>query len=135
MLDSIAIATWPWGQTAVRAAAAVLADGGSALDAAIAGGQACEDDPAVRSVGYGGLADCTGRVTLDAMVMDGRTLDCGGVAGVENVRHVAALARRVMEKTPHTLLVGSGAQQFALQEGFPLESLHTPESIAVWEKR
>ena len=130
MADTIAIATWTWGQTAVRAAAALLADGASALDAAIAGGQACEDDPAVRSVGYGGLANCFGTVSLDAMVMDGRTLNCGGVAGVENVRHVAALARRVMEKTPHTLLVGAGAQLFALQEGFPLESLHTPESVA-----
>jgi isoaspartyl peptidase/L-asparaginase-like protein (Ntn-hydrolase superfamily) len=120
---------------AVRAAAVLLADGATALDAAIAGGQACEDDPAVRSVGYGGLADSAGKVTLDAMVMDGRTLDCGGVAGVENVRHVAALARLVMEKTPHTLLVGVGAQQFALQHGFPLETLHTPESVAAWEKR
>src|SRR5215207_458586 len=101
MPDYIAIATWPWGQTAVCAAAEILAAGGPALDAAIAGGQACEDDPAVRSVGYGGLADGSGTVTLDAMVMDGRTLACGGVAGVENVRHVAAVARRVMETTPH----------------------------------
>jgi N4-(beta-N-acetylglucosaminyl)-L-asparaginase len=135
MPDYIAISTWPWGQTAVRAAAALLAAGAAALDAAIAGGQACEDDPAVRSVGYGGLPNSVGTVSLDAMVMEGRTLNCGGVAGVENVRHVAALARRVMEKTPHTLLVGTGAQQFALQEGFALESLHTPESVAAWEKR
>src|SRR5262245_40012415 len=66
--------------------------------------------------------------------MDGKTLACGGVAGVENVRHVAALARRVMEKTPHVLLVGEGARLFALRQGFPLESLHTPESVAEWEK-
>jgi N4-(beta-N-acetylglucosaminyl)-L-asparaginase len=135
MAEYTAIATWTWGPTAVRAAAALLDQGRPALDAAIAGGQACEDDPAVRSVGYGGLGNSVGAVTLDAMVMNGRTLDCGGVAGVENVRHVAALARRVMEKTPHTLLVGQGAQQFALQQGFPLESLLTPESVAVWEKR
>ena len=67
--------------------------------------------------------------------MDGQTLACGGVAGLENIRHAAALARRVMEKTPHVLLVGEGAQQFALQQGFPLETLHTPESVAEWEKK
>jgi isoaspartyl peptidase/L-asparaginase-like protein (Ntn-hydrolase superfamily) len=66
--------------------------------------------------------------------MDGKTLACGGVAGVENVRHVAALARRVMEKTSHVLLVGEGARQFALQQGFPLDTLNTPESVALWEK-
>jgi isoaspartyl peptidase/L-asparaginase-like protein (Ntn-hydrolase superfamily) len=135
MPDYIAIATWPFGQVAVRAAAAALERGQSALDAAIAGGQAVEDDPTVHSVGFAGLANRIGNVTLDACVMDGRTLNCGGVAGVENVRHVAALARRVMEKTPHLLLVGQGAQQFALQQGFPLETLHTAESIAQWEKR
>lgn len=135
MPDYIAIATWTFGQTAVKAAAAILEKGQSALDAAIAGGQAVEDDPAVHSVGFAGLANRIGNVTLDACVMDGRTLNCGGVAGVENVRHVAALARRVMENTPHLLLVGQGAQQFALQQGFPLETLHTAESLAEWEKR
>ena len=135
MSDYVAIATWAFGQTAVRAAAAILENGQSALDAAIAGGQAVEDDPAVHSVGFAGLANRIGNVTLDACVMDGKTLNCGGVAGVENVRHVAALARRVMENTPHLLLVGQGAQQFALQQGFPLEMLHTAESLAEWEKR
>src|SRR5262249_8164090 len=76
-----------------------------------------------------------GVVALDACVMDGRTLDCGAVAGVENVRHVAALAKLVMEKTPHLLLVGEGAKLFAVQHGFPLECLHTPDSVATWEQR
>jgi isoaspartyl peptidase/L-asparaginase-like protein (Ntn-hydrolase superfamily) len=67
--------------------------------------------------------------------MEGRTLNCGAVAGVEHIRHVAALARRVMEKTPHLLLVGEGARWFALQQGFPLEELHTPESVAAWQDR
>src|SRR5262249_55543523 len=67
-------------------------------------------------------------------VMDGQTLACGGVAGLENVRHAAAVARRVMEKTPHLLLVGAGARLFAVREGFPLETLHTPQSIAEWER-
>src|SRR5262245_42710255 len=135
MPNFLVIATWPFGQTAVKVAAGLLAQGKPALDAAIAGAQAVEDDPAVDSVGFGGLPNSLGTVQLDACVMDGKTLACGGVAGVENVRHPAALARRVMEKTPHLLLVGQGAQQFALQQGFPLEPLITPESIATWQKR
>ncbi len=128
------IATWPFGQTAVRTALLLLRQGRPALDAALAGAQAVEDDPAVRSVGYGGLPNAVGTVQLDACVMDGRTLSCGGVAALENVRHPAALARRVMERTPHVLLVGEGARLFAIKEGVPLESLLTPESLAEWQK-
>ncbi|MCI0684205.1 MAG: isoaspartyl peptidase/L-asparaginase [Gemmataceae bacterium] len=129
-----ATATWPFGQIAVRAAVPLLRQGQAALDAALAGAQAVEDDPAVRSVGYGGIANSIGTVSLDACVMDGRTLNCGGVAAVENVRHVAALARRVMERTPHILLAGEGARLFAVQQGFPLDTLHTPEAVAQWHK-
>jgi isoaspartyl peptidase/L-asparaginase-like protein (Ntn-hydrolase superfamily) len=135
MADYVVIATWPFGQTAVAAAADLLRQGKPALDAAIAGAQAVEDDPKVTSVGYGGLPNSIGTVQLDACVMDGRTLSCGSVAGVENVKHVSALARRVMEKTPHVMLVGEGARLFAVKEGFPLENLNTPESLAEWEKR
>src|SRR5438105_538313 len=114
---------------------ALLRRGMPALDAAIAGAQAVEDDPKVHSVGYGGLGNAAGTVQLDACVMDGKTLACGAVAGLENIRHPAAVARRVMEKTPHVLLVGEGARWFAIQEGFPLEVLSTPESLVEWEKR
>src|SRR5262245_3554872 len=134
MPDYVVIATWPFGRTAAETAAPLLEAGKSALDAALAGAQAVEDDPKVRSVGFGGLANAIGTVSLDACVMDGKSLACGGVAGLENIRHPAALARRVMEKTPHVLLVGQGAQQFALQQGFSLETLLTPESVAEWEK-
>jgi isoaspartyl peptidase/L-asparaginase-like protein (Ntn-hydrolase superfamily) len=134
MPDFVVIATWPFGRTAVKAAADLLQAGRPALDSALAGAQAVEDDPTVHSVGYGGLGDAAGNVTLDACVMDGQTLACGGVAGLENIRHAAAVARRVMEKTPHILLVGAGARLFAVKEGFPLETLHTPESIVEWEK-
>ncbi len=134
MADPVVIATWPFGQTAVKKAMPLLEAGKPALDAAIAGAQAVEDDPTVHSVGYGGLANAIGTVQLDACVMDGKTLACGAVAGVENVRHVAALARRVMEKTPHVMLVGEGARLFAVQQGFPLDTLNTPESVAEWEK-
>src|SRR5438270_4042379 len=135
MPDYVAIATWPFGQTAVKVASQLLQEGKPALDAAIAGAQAVEDDPKVNSVGYGGLPNAIGTVQLDACVMDGKTLACGAVAAVENIRHPAALARRVMEKTPHVLLVGEGARTFALQQGFPLQELLTPESLAEWQKR
>src|SRR5436309_6195645 len=135
MTDYVVAATWPFGQTAVKTAAPLLAAGRPALDAALAGAQAVEDDPTVHSVGYGGIANAVGTVQLDACVMDGRTLACGGVAGLENVRHAAAVARRVMDKTPHVLLVGEGARLFAVEQGFPLEALSTPESLAEWQKR
>ncbi|MGH7171023.1 MAG: N(4)-(beta-N-acetylglucosaminyl)-L-asparaginase [Gemmataceae bacterium] len=135
MPDFVVIATWPFGQTAVKTAASLLQAGKPALDAALAGAQAVEDDPKVHSVGFAGLGNAVGTVQLDACVMDGQTLACGGVAGLENVRHAAAVARRVMDKTPHILLAGQGAQQFAVQQGFPLETLHTPESVAEWEKK
>jgi isoaspartyl peptidase/L-asparaginase-like protein (Ntn-hydrolase superfamily) len=135
MPDYVVIATWPFGQIAVKQAAELLQQDKPALDAALAGAQAVEDDPKVNSVGYGGLPNAVGTVQLDACVMDGQTLACGAVAGLENVRHPAAVARRVMEKTPHVLLVGDGARLFAGQQGFPLENLLTPESLAEWLKR
>jgi N4-(beta-N-acetylglucosaminyl)-L-asparaginase len=134
MAEYVVIATWPFGRTAVEKAMPLLEEGRPALDAAIAGAQAVEDDPSVHSVGFAGLGNAVGTVQLDACVMDGRTLACGAVAALENVRHPAALARRVMEKTPHVLLVGTGAKEFAIKEGFPLETLLTPESVALWEK-
>ena len=135
MSDPVVIATWKFGETAVRAALPLLESGAPALDAAIAGSSAVEDDPEVHSVGYAGLGNRAGTVQLDASVMEGRTLRCGAVAAVENIRHVAALARRVMDQTPHVLLAGEGARLFAVQHGFALENLHTPESVAAWYRR
>ena len=132
--EPVVIATWPFGKTAVEIAAKLLAAGKPPLDAALAGAQAVEDDGKVHSVGFGGIGNSIGTVSLDACVMDGKTLDCGSVAGVENIRHVAALAKKVYEKTPHVMLVGKGAEWFAIQNGFPLETLLTPESVALWEK-
>ena len=133
MPDPVVIATWPFGRLAAETALKSLAAGGAALDAALAGAQAVEDDMSIRtSVGFGSIPDRIGRLTLDACVMDGKTLACGAVAGVEHIRHPAALARRVMEKTPHVFLVGDGAKWFALQQGFPLEMPYTPEVIREW---
>ena len=83
------IATWPFGKTAVQTTLKALLLGKGPLDAAVDGAQAVEDDPTVHSVGYGGVADSLGVVTLDACVMDGKTMDCGSVAGIENIRHPA----------------------------------------------
>jgi N4-(beta-N-acetylglucosaminyl)-L-asparaginase len=134
MAEPIVVATWPFGRTAVQVASRLLAAGKPPLEAALAGAQAVEDDPKIHSVGYSGIGNSIGTVSLDACVMDGKTLDCGSVAAVENIRHVAALAKKVYEKTPHVMLVGKGAEWFALQNGFELETLLTPESVAEWEK-
>ena len=132
MADPVVIATWPFGKTAVDTALPLLAAGKPALDAVIAGAQAVENDPAVRSVGFGSLPDRIGQLTLDSCVMDGKTLACGAVAGLQHIRSASTVARRVMEKTPHVLLVGEGAKWFALQEGFKLEMPHTVEAIHEW---
>ncbi len=136
MPHPVVIATWPFGRRAVEKALPLLTRGEPALDAALAGAQAVEEDVTIRnSVGFGSLPDRLGRLTLDASVMDGRTLACGAVAAVEHVRHPAALARRVMEKTPHVLLVGEGAKWFALQEGFRLEQPYTLAALRDWLER
>lgn len=133
MPDPVVIATWPFGKLAAETALRSLTKGDPALDAALAGAQAVEDDYSIRnSVGFGSLPDRLGRLTLDACLMDGKTLSCGAVAAVENIKHPAALARRVMEKTPHVMLVGEGARWFALQQGFPLEVPYTAEAIKEW---
>ena len=133
MAEPIVIATWPFGKVATDAALKRLAKGDAALDAALAGAEAVEDDLSIRnSVGFGSLPDRIGRLSLDACVMDGKSLSCGAVAALEHIRHPAAVARKVMEKTPHILLVGEGAKWFALQNGFPLEFPYTAESIKEW---
>src|SRR5262249_61574760 len=86
MADFVVIATWRFGRTAADVAAPLLRQGKPALDAALAGAQAVEDDPKVDSVGFGGLANAIGTVQLDACVMDGKTLACGGGAGREKGR-------------------------------------------------
>jgi isoaspartyl peptidase/L-asparaginase-like protein (Ntn-hydrolase superfamily) len=135
MPEPVVIATWPFGKQAADAALAQLTAGKPALDAVIAGAQEVELNPTIRSVGVGAIGNRVCTISRDACVMDGKTLSCGAVAAVENIRKVAALARLVMEKTPHILLAGDGALWFALQNGFPLETLHTPESVKEWYEK
>lgn len=116
----LVLSTWDAGLDANRAAWEVLKAGGRALDAVEKGVMVTEDSLNC-CVGLGGNPDRDGFVTLDACIMDEQG-NCGSVAFLERIKHPISVARRVMEKTPHVMLVGSGAQQFALAEGFPLES-------------
>jgi isoaspartyl peptidase/L-asparaginase-like protein (Ntn-hydrolase superfamily) len=127
------IATWPFGLPASRAAWRVLSSGGAALDAAVEAATYCEDDESVDSVGYGGLPDASGEVTLDASVMDHRAR-CGSVACLCRVRHAANVARAVMENTPHVMLAGEAATTFALAQGFPEENLLSPRAAEAYTR-
>lgn len=126
------MATWAPNVKANAVAWDVISAGGTALDAVEAGVQVPEADPADSSVGYGGLPDRDGHVTLDACIMDHR-LNCGSVMFVEGIKHPIRLARMVMEKTPHVQLVGAGALQFALEQGFVTEDLLTESSEKAWK--
>lgn len=116
----VVISTWDAGLAANRGAWEVLGNGGAALDAVEKGVMVTESSINC-CVGLGGNPDRDGFVTLDACIMD-HQFNCGSVAFLERIKHPVSVARRVMEKTPHVMLVGSGAQQFAVAEGFPLES-------------
>ncbi|MBN8885798.1 MAG: N(4)-(beta-N-acetylglucosaminyl)-L-asparaginase [Rudaea sp.] len=127
------VSTWDFGVAANQAAWQILAKGGSVLDAVEAGARVPEADPKNHSVGRAGYPDRDGRLTLDASIMDGNG-DCGAVAALEHIAHPISVARRVMEKTPHVLLVGDGALQFAVEQGFPKEELLAPESEQAWHE-
>ena len=129
----IVISTWDFGVAANQAAWKVLQAGGPALDAVEQGVWVPEADPKNQTVGYGGLPDRDGRVTLDACIMDEKG-NCGSVAGLEFIKHPISVARQVMEKTPHVMLVGDGALQFALENGFKKENLLTKESEKAWKE-
>ena len=128
----LVVSTWNFGLRANEAAWNLLQKGKSALDAVEAGGRLVEADPAIQTIGLGGLPDRDGYVTLDACVMDHQG-NAGAVGCMQDVVHAVSVARRVMEKTPHVLLVGDGATQFALSEGFTRARLLTPESEKAWQ--
>ncbi len=116
----VMLSTWDDGKRVNAAAWPILQQKGRALDAIEAGGRFIEKEVSC-CVGLDGYPDRDGIVTLDACIMDEHA-NCGAVAGLEQIRHPISVARKVMEDTPHVLLVGKGAQQFALENGFPLES-------------
>ncbi|MGB2225259.1 MAG: N(4)-(beta-N-acetylglucosaminyl)-L-asparaginase, partial [Polaribacter sp.] len=128
----LVIATWNTPDE-VETAANVLAKGGSALEAVEQGCRVAEANEKGQSVGKGGLPDRDGNVTLDACIMNEKG-DYGAVVAVKEIKHVISLARKVMEDTPHVLLAGEGAKQFALEVGFKAENLLTEASKKAWEK-
>lgn len=129
----LAISTWDFGAKANAAAWEILQANGKALDAVEAGVMVIEADEENTSVGIGGAPDRDGRVTLDACIMapDG---SCGSVCALEHIVHPVSVARKVMENTPHAILVGEGALEFALDQGFKKENLLTEKSKLAWEK-
>ncbi len=129
----VVVSTWKHGLPANEAAWEILTNGGSALDAVEKGVNVIEDDPENRSVGVGGFPDREGNVTLDACIMDYRHR-CGSVAFLQHIRNPVSVARKVMEETPHVMLVGAGALQFALEHGFKKENLLTPEALKEWQE-
>jgi len=129
----VVLSTWRHGLAANEAAWKILSSGGRALDAVEAGARITESDPNVLTVGYGGLPDRDGNVTLDACLMDEKG-DCGSVAYLQHIEHPISVARRVMETTPHVMLVGEGALKFALENGFKKKELLTDRAKQEWEK-
>lgn len=132
-IKPIVISTWNHGIPANAAAWEILEKGGSALDAVEAGVRIPESDPEITSVGYGGWPDKTGIVTLDACIMNPQG-DCGSVAFLQNIKNPISVARKVMEDTPHVMLVGKGALDFAKEKGFEEENLLTPKAEEGWKK-
>ncbi len=126
------ISTWKTTEANLMAGS-LLEKGVDALSAAVSGVAIEEENPKNTTVGYGGAPDRSGIVTLDACVMN-HIGDCGSVIAVENIVNVARLAKDVMEKTPHVMLAGKGAQEFAISEGYKKEDLLTQKSKEDWKK-
>ncbi|MFC1724319.1 N(4)-(beta-N-acetylglucosaminyl)-L-asparaginase [candidate division KSB1 bacterium] len=122
------------GKSAMEGAWEILMNGGSVVDAVEKGANIIEVDPDDSSVGYGGTPNENGVVQLDSCIMDGKTYNAGAVACIENIKTPSSVARIVMEKTDHVLLVGKGALDFAKRWGFKEENLLTERSRKAWLK-
>ncbi|MFC1526331.1 N(4)-(beta-N-acetylglucosaminyl)-L-asparaginase [Candidatus Latescibacterota bacterium] len=134
MGNPVVVATWDFGQVCADEGMRVLGEGGSALDAVERGARVAEADVAVTSVGRGGAPNRDGVVELDAAIMWGPEHRAGSVAAVTGILHPISVARRVMEVSPHVMLVGEGARAFGEAEGFATEELLTDKSRADWER-
>src|SRR5690606_16841406 len=129
----VVISTWNLGVAANQAASEILKNSGRALDAVEAGVRVPEGDLKNTTEGKGGYPDRDGHVTLDACIMD-ENGNCGSVAALEHIAHPISVARLVMEQTTHVMLVGEGALQFALENGFERENLLTPNAEKAWRE-
>jgi beta-aspartyl-peptidase (threonine type) len=123
------------GRVGIEAAVDILRKGGSALDAVVAGIKPVEANPDDHSVGYSGLPNLLGEVELDASVMDGQGLRAGSVGALKTHQDAIEAARLVMERLPHVLIVGGGADRFAAEMGLPATDLLTEEAKAIWKER
>ncbi len=130
-ISPLVISTWAHGMPANDVAWDIIQNGGKAIDAVEQGVRVPEADPNSSSVGYGGLPDRDGNVTLDACIMD-ELGNCGSVCFLQHIKHPISVARKVMEKTPHVILSGEGALRFALDQGFHKENLLTEEAKQAW---
>ena len=131
MAAPLIISTWSFGKRGNEAAWPILARGGSSLDAVEKACVVVEQDADVDSVGFGGLPDASGRVSLDACVMLSPAR-CGSVCNVARFMHPVSIARRVMEKTSHVMLAGDGADTFANQQGFLPADLLAAQAQDAW---
>ena len=129
----ILLSTWSFGLRGHEAAWPDLQAGGEAIDAVIAAATTIEADPEIDSVGFGGLPDRDGQVTLDACVMKSPA-SCGSVCGLRRHLHAARIARRIMEDTEHVMLAGEAADAFADSVGEPEADLLAPEAKAAWDR-
>jgi len=129
----IVISTWNHGLAANKGAWTVLKTGGNSLDAVESGVRITEADASNHSVGLGGYPDRNGKVTLDACIMN-HDSECGSVACLQDIVHPISVARKVMEDTPHVMIVGEGALDFAIEKGFKKTNLLTPEAKKTWLK-
>jgi len=134
MITPVFITTWPFGLPACKAGIARLNEGQSALNAVEVAANITEDDPKVSSVGIGGLPNAEGVVELDAAIMDGATHAVGAVGAITDTARPISVARRVMESTPHVMLVGQNAVRFARAQGFPAANLLSESSRLRWEE-
>lgn len=131
----IIVSTWGFGKPANEAALKVLLGGGTILDAVEQGIRVTESDAGNSSVGLGGTPNAAGVVQLDACIMCGPGHTAGSVAALEGIRHPISAARRVMENTPHVLLVGEGARMFALEQGLESVEVNAAERYEAWRKK
>lgn len=130
----MAVGTWSFSEVYIDEAVKVLKAGGNAIDATVEMIKGIEADPAIDSVGLGGLPGWDGVIDLDSAVMDGETLEMGAVGSLEGFVHPIEIARDILKNSAYSLLVGGGAQQYADRRGFERGNLLTPGSVAAWQK-
>lgn len=130
----LVVITWDYHDATQKAWDVLQKEKRSALDAVEESCSLCEAQQCRKTVGFGGSPDENGETTLDALIMDGVTMDVGGVGGLRNIKHAMSVARKVLHHTKHSLLGGDQATEFAVQMGYKVESLQTNESRNMWEQ-